>query len=154
MAFFKICVCCNCAVCATIRFCRSVANSDSARVTSSGAIVPISSCFLLSPYSFSATVTACCCTFTFSRAKTNSQYAVIVFVIVVIACCENARSAILRLFFAMRMLRVFTFVPNPFSSCCERPTKIDDCTDGLNKFAGDVDELRVLSHAVKNVVPV
>ncbi len=48
MAFFRICSFCNLAVWATMRFCRSVASSDSARVTSRGAIVPISNCFLLS----------------------------------------------------------------------------------------------------------
>src|SRR5215475_2217075 len=76
-----------------------------------------------------------------------------VLVIVVIACWAKARSAILRLFFAMRMLRVFT-EPKPFSNCCEKPTNNEDCTDGLNKFASDVEELRVLSQAPNRVVPV
>src|SRR5713101_2211107 len=77
-----------------------------------------------------------------------------VFVTVVIACWVKAQSAILRLFLAMRMLRVLTLRPKPFSNCCWNPAKIEDCTEGLNKFAAEVEELRVLSHAVKNVVPV
>src|SRR6266568_7345971 len=76
-----------------------------------------------------------------------------VFVTVVMACWVNAQSAILRLFLAMRMLRVLTR-PNPFSNCCWKPTKIEDCTEGLNRLADEVEELRVLSKRVKNVVPV
>src|SRR5260370_4810662 len=76
-----------------------------------------------------------------------------VFVTVVMACWVKAQSAILRLFLAMRMFRVLTR-PNPFNNCCWKPTKSEDCTDGLNKLALEVDELRVLSKAVKNVVPV
>ena len=48
MATRRTVSCCNLLVCATIRFCWSVANWDSAVSTSSGAMVPISSCFLLS----------------------------------------------------------------------------------------------------------
>src|SRR5215475_15392606 len=72
---------------------------------------------------------------------------------VVMACWEKAQSAILRLFFAMRMLRVFT-LPKPFNSCCWKPKKMEDCTDGLNKFAAEDEELRVLSHDANTVVPV
>src|SRR6266481_3117268 len=54
----------------------------------------------------------------------------------------------------MRMLRVLTARPKPFSNCCENPVKIEDCTEGLNKFAAEVEEERVLSHTAKNVVPV
>src|SRR5882762_1277656 len=70
------------------------------------------------------------------------------------ACWVKAQSAILRLFLAMRMFRVFTERPNPLSNCCWNPTKIEDCTEGLNKFAAEVEELRVLSNVVKKVVPV
>ena len=77
-----------------------------------------------------------------------------VFVTVVMACWVKAQSAILRLFLAMRMFRVFTERPNPFSNCCWKPTKIVDVTEGLNKFAAEVEEERVLSQAVKKVVPV
>src|SRR5690242_12366416 len=77
-----------------------------------------------------------------------------VFVTVLMACCVKAQSAILRLFFAMRILRVLTAVPKPLSNCCWNPTKIEDCTEGLNKFAADVEEERVLSQAAKKVVPV
>src|SRR5207244_10508069 len=77
-----------------------------------------------------------------------------VFVTVVMACWVKAQSAILRLFLAMRMLRVLTERPNPFSNCCWNPTKIEDCTEGLNKLAAEVEEERVLSQAVKKVVPV
>src|SRR5260370_1884827 len=54
----------------------------------------------------------------------------------------------------MRMLRVLTERPKPFSNCCWNPTKIEDCTEGLNKFAAEVEEFRVLSQTVKKVVPV
>src|SRR5713101_1501034 len=54
----------------------------------------------------------------------------------------------------MRMLRVLTLRPKPFSNCCWNPTKIVEVTEGLNKFAAEVEEFRVLSNAVKNVVPV
>src|SRR5260370_18500208 len=77
-----------------------------------------------------------------------------VFVTVVMACWVKAQSAILRLFFAMRMLRVLTARPNPFSNCCWNPTKIVDDTEGLNKLAEEVEEFLVLSQAVKKVVPV
>src|SRR5258708_36671339 len=77
-----------------------------------------------------------------------------VFVTVVMACWVKAQSAILRLFLAMRMFRVLTERPNPVSNCCWNPTKIEDCTEGLNKFAAEVEELRVLSNVVKKVVPV
>src|SRR5216684_4766630 len=77
-----------------------------------------------------------------------------VFVTVVIACWLKAQSAILRLFLAMRIFRVFTERPKPFSNCCWNPTKIEDCTEGLNKLAADVEEVRVLSNVVKKVVPV
>src|SRR6266403_3423913 len=77
-----------------------------------------------------------------------------VFVTVVMACWVNAQSAILRLFLAMRMFRVLTARPKPFSNCCWNPTKTEDCTEGLNKFAAEVEEFRVLSQAVKKVVPV
>ncbi len=76
------------------------------------------------------------------------------FVTVVIACWLKAQSAILRLFLAMRMFRVFTERPKPLSNCCVNPAKIVDVTEGLNKFAAEVEEFRVLSNAVKNVVPV
>src|ERR1700674_1099990 len=77
-----------------------------------------------------------------------------VFVTVVMACCVKAQSAILRLFFAMRMLRVLTERPKPFSNCCWKPAKIEEVTEGLKRFAAEVDEFRVLSQVVKNVVPV
>src|SRR5260370_16522488 len=77
-----------------------------------------------------------------------------VFVTVVMACCVKAQSAILRLFLAMRMFRVLIERPKPFSSCCWNPAKIEDCTEGLNKLAADVEEVRVLSNVVKKVVPV
>src|ERR1700693_748524 len=77
-----------------------------------------------------------------------------VFVTVVMACWVKAQSAILRLFLAMRMFRVLTERPKPFSNCCWNPTKSEDCTEGLNRFAAEVEELRVLLKVVKNVVPV
>ena len=77
-----------------------------------------------------------------------------VFVTVVIACWVKAQSAILRLFFAMRMLRVPTERPKPFSNCCWNPAKIVVCTEGLKRLALKDAEFRVLSHAVKKVVPV
>src|SRR5213594_188478 len=58
-----------------------------------------------------------------------------VFVTVVIACWVKAQSAILRLFFAMRMLRVPTERPKPFSNCCWNPAKIVVCTEGLKRLA-------------------
>src|SRR5713101_8755358 len=76
-----------------------------------------------------------------------------VFVTVVMACWVKAQAAILRLFLAMRILRVLTR-PNPLSNCCWNPTKIEDCTEGLNRLAAEVEEFLVLSHAVKKVVPV
>src|SRR5260370_8336722 len=77
-----------------------------------------------------------------------------VLVTVLIACWVKAQSAILRLFLAMRMFRVFTARPNPFSNCCWNPAKIVDCTEGLNRFAAEGGEDRGLFHAVKNMVPV
>src|SRR5258708_36957582 len=77
-----------------------------------------------------------------------------VFVTVVIACWVKAQSAILRLFLAMRMFRELTERPKPFSNCCWNPTKIEDCREGLKRFAADVEELRVLSHGLRNGVPV
>src|SRR5467141_2647161 len=70
------------------------------------------------------------------------------------ACWVKAQSAILRLFLAMRIFRVLTERPKPFSNCCWNPTKIEDVTDGLNKFAAELEEVRELSQMVKNVVPV
>src|SRR5713101_3544408 len=77
-----------------------------------------------------------------------------VFVIVVMACCANCKSAIFRLCLAIMMLRVLGRMPNPFSNSCEKPTNSDDCTEGLNRFDGELEELRVLFQVVKKVVPV
>src|SRR5260370_7344406 len=77
-----------------------------------------------------------------------------VFVTVVMACCVKVQSAVLRLFLAMRMFRVLIERQKPFSSCCWNPAKIEDCTEGLNRLAADVEEVRVLSNAAKKVVPV
>src|SRR5882724_9714302 len=77
-----------------------------------------------------------------------------VFVTVVMACWVKAQSAILRLFLAIRIFRVLTPKPKPFSNCCWNPTNSDDCTDGLNKLACELEDERVLFHAVKKVVPV
>src|SRR5215467_12321977 len=77
-----------------------------------------------------------------------------VFVTVVMACCVNAQSAILRLFLAMRMLRKLTSRPKPLSNCCWKPAKIDDWTDGLNRFACEDEDDRVLFQVAKSVVPV
>src|ERR1700730_194884 len=77
-----------------------------------------------------------------------------VLVTVVMACWVNAQSAIFRLFLAMRIFRVLTERPKPLSNCCWKPTKIEDCTEGLNRFAAEVEEFRVLSKVVKKVVPV
>src|SRR5260370_25087523 len=77
-----------------------------------------------------------------------------VFVTVVIACWLKDQSAILRLLLAIRMLRVLTERPNPFSNCCWNPTNIEDCTKGLNRLAAEVEEERVLSQKEKKVVPV
>src|SRR3977135_3382477 len=52
------------------------------------------------------------------------------------------------------MFRVFTARPKPFSNCCWKPTKIEDCTEGLKRLAAEVDEFRGLSQRAKNVVPV
>src|SRR6267143_4950687 len=70
------------------------------------------------------------------------------------ACWVKAQSAILRLFLAMRIFLVLTALPKPFSNCCWKPAKIDVCTDGLNKFAAELEDVRVLSQKAKNVVPV
>src|SRR5260370_812207 len=66
----------------------------------------------------------------------------------------KAQSAILRLLWAMRMFRVLTERPNPFSNCCWNPTKIEDCTAGLNRLAAEVEEFRVLFQKENKVVPV
>src|SRR5260370_42606431 len=76
-----------------------------------------------------------------------------VFVTVVIACWLKAQSAILRLLLAMRIFRVFTERPKPFSNCCWNPTTIEDCTKGLNRLAAEVEEERVLAQKEKKVVP-
>src|ERR1700733_1301468 len=52
------------------------------------------------------------------------------------------------------MLRRFWNKPKPFKSCCWNVIVNDDCTDGLKKFSGELDEERVLSHAAVTVVPV
>src|SRR5271165_2300211 len=116
-------------------------------------MVPISSCFLLSLYSFCETATACCSTFTFSRAYTSSQYAVMVLVTVVMACCMNTRSAILRLFLAMMMLRRLTSKQQPLSSCWEMVAVSDEVTDGFKRLAVGLLEPRLLSQATLKVVP-
>src|ERR1700674_5908476 len=77
-----------------------------------------------------------------------------VFVTVVMACWVKAQSAILRLFLAMRMFRVLTERPKPFSNCCWNPTNIEDCTEGLNRLAAEVEEERVLAQKEKKGVPV
>src|SRR5437867_7349684 len=77
-----------------------------------------------------------------------------VLVTVVMACWVKAQSAILRLLLAMRIFRVLTERPKPFSNCCWKPAKIEVCTEGLNKFAAELEELRVLSQAANSVVPV
>src|SRR5712664_4805743 len=77
-----------------------------------------------------------------------------VFVTVVMACCVKAQSAIFRLLLAMRIFRVLTALPKPFSNCCWKPAKIVVVTEGLNKFAAELEELRELSQAAKSVVPV
>ena len=51
-----------------------------------------------------------------------------VLVIVVMACAVKAQSAILRLFFAMRMLRVPMAIPKPFKRGWEKETERNDCT--------------------------
>src|SRR6266446_4016274 len=76
-----------------------------------------------------------------------------VLVTVVMACWVKAQSAILRLL-AMRIFRVLTERPKPFSNCCWKPAKIVVVTEGLNKFAVEVERLRVLSQAANSVVPV
>src|SRR6267143_5738899 len=70
------------------------------------------------------------------------------------ACWVKAQSAILRLFLAIRIFRVLTASPKPFSNCCWKPAKSVVVTEGLNKFAAELEELRVLSQAAKSVVPV
>ena len=76
-----------------------------------------------------------------------------VFVIVVIACCAKAQSAILRLFFAMRMLRVHKVLPKPFKSGCEIEIESDEFTSGLKKLAM-LELLRVLFQFTVRLVPV
>src|SRR5580658_4559440 len=78
----------------------------------------------------------------------------IVFVMVVMACCAKAQSAILRLFFAMRMLRVFTEIPKPFKSGWEKPIVRVDCMAGLKKFSDELELLRVFSQLMLMLVPV
>src|SRR5580658_9246682 len=77
-----------------------------------------------------------------------------VFVIVVMACCAKAQSAILRLFLAMRMLRVLTAMPKPFKSAWEKPIVRVDCTAGLKKFSVEFELLRVLFQLMLRFVPV
>src|SRR5258708_5671149 len=76
-----------------------------------------------------------------------------VLVMVVMACWANARSAILRLFSAMMMLRRFTERPNPANNCCCSDKTICDCTSGLKKLAA-FEEARVLFQAMDMDVPV
>src|ERR1700722_2196367 len=76
-----------------------------------------------------------------------------VLVTVVMAWLTKTRSAILRLFLAIRMLRRPTKYPKPFKSCCENPAESEDCTLGLKKLAPDVEEERVLFQAIFMVVP-
>src|SRR6266436_9907 len=76
-----------------------------------------------------------------------------VFVTVVMACCAKAKSAILRLFFAMRMLRVFTETPKPFKRGCVKETDSVDETAGLKKLAAGED-WRLLFQVTLTFVPV
>src|SRR6266403_1852261 len=68
-----------------------------------------------------------------------------VLVTVVMACWVKAQSAILRLLLAMRIFRVLMERPKPFSNCCWKPAKIEVVTEGLNKFAAELEEPRVIS---------
>src|SRR6266403_438134 len=77
-----------------------------------------------------------------------------VFVTVVMACWVKAQSAILRLLLAMRIFRVLMERPKPFSNCCWKPAKIEVVTEGLNKFAAELEELRVLFQDANKEVPV
>src|SRR5580704_11691201 len=77
-----------------------------------------------------------------------------VLVTVVMACCAKAQSAILRLFFAMRILRVFTAIPKPFNSACVKPIVKVDCTAGLKRLAVEVELVRVLFQLTNKLVPV
>src|SRR5262249_2364100 len=76
-----------------------------------------------------------------------------VLVIVVMACWVNARSAILRLFFEIMMLRRLTKVPKRFSRGCWIMRKSDECRDGLKALKAEPDELRALSQFRLTVVP-
>src|SRR5208282_1588866 len=76
-----------------------------------------------------------------------------VFVTVVMACCANAQSAILRLFLAMRILRVLTAIPKPFSNCCWKPSEMVVCTAGLKRLKIELVELRVLFQETNKLVP-
>src|SRR5882724_13602566 len=77
-----------------------------------------------------------------------------VLVTVVMACCAKARSAILRLFSAIRILRRVTLRPVPCRSCWEKLMPIEDCTAGSNKLNVEVEDERVLSQKTLTVVPV
>src|SRR5271163_2208268 len=77
-----------------------------------------------------------------------------VFVIVVIACAVKAQSAILRLFFAMRIFRVPIARPKPFNRGWVKETESVEVTAGFSKLAPAVELLRVLFHATVKLVPV
>src|SRR5450432_577397 len=76
-----------------------------------------------------------------------------VLVTVVMACAMKTRSAILRLFLAIMMLRRPMKVPKPLRSCWLNPAVSEDCTLGLKKLAEEPEEERVLSQATLMVVP-
>src|ERR1700730_2436828 len=74
-------------------------------------------------------------------------------VTVVIACWVNARSAIFRLFLAIRMFRRLAKKPKPFRSCCENETVRDEVTSGLKKLNAELDDWRELFQVTFMVVP-
>src|ERR1700730_1842420 len=77
-----------------------------------------------------------------------------VLVTVVMACCAKARSAILRLFSAIRMFRRVMSRPTPCRSCWEKLMPMVDCTEGSKRLNGEVEDERVLSQKTLSVVPV
>src|SRR4051794_38997404 len=69
-------------------------------------------------------------------------------------CCRKAISATSRLFLVMRMVRMFSPIPNPCSSRCETVMRTVLTNDGLKKLLGLLVAWRLLLKPTERFVPV
>ena len=121
-AVLRMVSCCSTRVWAMSKLCSPAAICASARVTSIGASVPTSTCFLLFSKSRCAAASASRATRTFSLNDTRSQYSSMTAATVVSTCSLKVRSETSRLFLAIRIWRELTRWPKPWRRCWLRWT--------------------------------